>query len=94
MNMKNTNFRLKEQCKGQQVEAEQHLKLTENSNVFLLCHSIIQKWKSNVFVHKVHQSSLSLHCVPAAMLRVQGSVWRRRSVYQECSAQRILITTC
>ena len=72
MNMKNTNFRLKEQCKGQQVEAEQHLQLTENSNVFLLCHSIKEKWKSNVLVHKVHQSSLSLHCVPAAMLRVQA----------------------
>ena len=38
MNMKNTNFRLKEQCKGQQVEAEEHRRLTEN-NVFLLCHS-------------------------------------------------------
>ena len=63
MNMKNTNFRLKEQCKGQQVEAEQHLQLTENSNVFLLCHSIKEKWKSNVLVHKVHQSSLSLHAL-------------------------------
>ena len=34
MNMKNTNFRLKEQCKGQQVEAEQHLQLTENPMSF------------------------------------------------------------
>ena len=49
MNMKNTNFRLKEQCKGQQVEAEQHLQLTENSNVFLLCHSIKAKVEEQCF---------------------------------------------
>ena len=49
MNMKNTNFRLKEQCKGQQVKAEQHLQLTENSNVFLLCHSIKAKVEEQCF---------------------------------------------
>ena len=49
MNMKNTNFRLKEQCKGQQVKAEQHLQLTENSNVFLLCHLIKAKVEEQCF---------------------------------------------
>ena len=49
MNIKNTNFRLKEQCKGQQVEAEQHLQLIENSNVFLLCHSIKAKVEEQCF---------------------------------------------
>ena len=48
MNMKNTNFRLKEQCKGQQVETEQHRRLTEN-NVFLLCHSIKAKVEEQCF---------------------------------------------